>query len=86
LTDLVVLEDGKGLFTGGVSFQNFSIISTSWLEDLSDEQQTALTETLDEVNALLTGEEVRALNARVEFDREEPADVAKDFLSEKGVL
>ena len=86
LTDLVVLEDGKGLFTGGVSFQNFAVISTSWLDGLPEEQRDALTETLDEVNALLTGEEVRVLNAKVEFDREEPADVASDFLLEKGAL
>ena len=86
LTDLVVLEDGKGLFTGGVSFQNFTVINTDWLDGLAEDQRTALVETLDGVNALLTGEAVRTLNARVEFDQEEPADVARDFLAEQGAL
>jgi osmoprotectant transport system substrate-binding protein len=86
LTELVVLEDGKGLFTGGVSFQNFPVINTEWLEGLTEEQQTALTDALDEVDALLTADAIRPLIARVEFDKDEPADVARDFLSEQGAL
>jgi osmoprotectant transport system substrate-binding protein len=86
LTDLVVLEDGKGLFTGGVGFQNFPVVNTAWLEGLTDEQQTAVTETLDEVDALLTAEEIRPLIARVEFDKDDPAVVAEDFLTEKDAL
>lgn len=86
LTDLVVLEDGKGLFTGGVGFQNFPVVNTAWLEGLTDEQQTAVTDTLDEVDALLTAEEIRPLIARVEFDKEDPAVVAEDFLTEKEAI
>ncbi len=55
-------------------------------QDDGHDQRTALTETLDEVNALLTGEEVRVLNSKVEFDREQPANVASEFLTEKGAI
>ena len=84
LTDLVVLEDAKGLFTGGVGFQNFPVINTEWLEGLTDEQQEAITGALNEVDAQLTGDAIRPLIARVEFDREDPADVAADFLAGGG--
>lgn len=86
LTDLVVLADGKGLFTGGVGFQNFTVINAGWLDELGDDQRSALTDTLDEVNALLTADGIRPLIAQVEFDKEEPSDVARAFLTDQGVL
>jgi osmoprotectant transport system substrate-binding protein len=86
LTDLVVLKDGKGLFTGGVGFQNYPVVNTAWLEGLTDEQRTAVTDALDGVDALLTAEEIRPLIARVEFDKDDPAVVAEEFLTEKDAL
>ena len=41
---------------------------------------------LDGVSAQLTTENVTELNGRVEVDRQEPADVARAFLREKGLL
>jgi osmoprotectant transport system substrate-binding protein len=43
-------------------------------------------EILNGVNALLDNETMRALNAKVEQEREEPRTVARDFLKQKGVL
>jgi osmoprotectant transport system substrate-binding protein len=86
LTDLVVLEDGKGLFTGIVGFQNFPVVNTAWLDGLTEEQRTAVTDALDGVDALLTVEEIRALNARVDLDKDDPAVVAEEFLTEKDAL
>jgi osmoprotectant transport system substrate-binding protein len=42
--------------------------------------------TLDALSPLLDNDTMRKLNARVEKDREEPKDVAKAFLKEKGVI
>jgi glycine betaine/choline ABC-type transport system substrate-binding protein len=79
--DLQLLEDDKGLFKG-VAFQNFPVVNTAFLEGLSDEARTALESTLGSVNELLTDEEIRGLTAKVDFDQEDPRDVADDFLAE----
>lgn len=80
--ELVVLEDGMGLFTGGVSFQIYPVVNTEWYDGLSEDQQSAIEETLGEVNTALEADVIRDLNARVDFDREDPADVAGAFLEE----
>ena len=64
-------------------FQNFPVVNTAFLEGLSDEARTALESTLGSVNELLTAEEIQALIAKVDFDQEDPRDVADDFLAEK---
>jgi osmoprotectant transport system substrate-binding protein len=78
---LVVLEDDKGTFSAGVPFQTFPVVSTAFLEGLSDEARTALESTLAEVNELLTADDIRALLAKVDFDQEDPSDVADEFLA-----
>jgi osmoprotectant transport system substrate-binding protein len=82
---LVVLEDDKGTFTGGVSFQTFPVVNTEWLDSLSPEARTAFTATLDSVNEALTAETIRPLIARVEIDKEDPDAVAGDFLTAAGI-
>ena len=79
---LVVLEDDKGTFSAGVPFQTFPVVSTEFLEGLSEDQRAAVESTLASVNELLTQEEIPALVAKVEFDQEDPSDVADDFLAE----
>ncbi|MCC2613736.1 glycine betaine ABC transporter substrate-binding protein [Neorhizobium sp. Rsf11] len=44
-----------------------------------------LAEVLNKVSPLLTSENMRALNAEVDRDKEEPADVAKEFLVRLGL-
>jgi osmoprotectant transport system substrate-binding protein len=82
---LVVLEDDKGTYTGGVSFQTFPVVNTEWLDSLDPEAREAFTTTLDTVNAALTAEVIRPLIARVEIDNEDPDVVAGDFLDEAGI-
>jgi osmoprotectant transport system substrate-binding protein len=45
-----------------------------------------IADVLNKVSALLTNENMRAMNAAVERDKEEPKDVATGFLKEKGLL
>jgi osmoprotectant transport system substrate-binding protein len=82
---LVVLEDSKGSFTGGVSFRTFPVVSTAWMDSLSPEARTAFTATLDSVNEALTAETIRPLIARVDIDKEDPDTVAADFLTAAGI-
>ncbi len=79
---LVVLEDDKGTFSAGVPFQNFPVVNSAFLEGLSEEARTAIESTLGSVNELLTEEAIRSLVAKVDFDQEDPRDVADDFLAE----
>jgi osmoprotectant transport system substrate-binding protein len=45
-----------------------------------------IADVLNRVSPLLTNENMRAMNAAVERDKEEPKDVATQFLKEKGIL
>lgn len=82
---LVVLEDDKGTFTGGVSFRTFPVINAEWWEGLPEPARTAAQETLDTVNAAFTADAIRPLIARVEFDKADPDDVAAEFLTGAGI-
>lgn len=83
--DLVLIEDDKGTYSAGLSYQTFPVVSTSFFEGLTEEQRTAFTETLDAVNAALTQEAIIPLISRVEFDQEDPEDVAAGFLADAGI-
>lgn len=74
--DLVVLEDDKDLQAA----DNITPLVNA--EGVDDEAR----ELLNEVSAALTTETITALNARVAVDLEDPADVARDFLEEQGLL
>lgn len=72
--DFVVLEDSKNLFGS----QNVvPLVST----DAEDEVATAL----DGVSAKLTTENLQAMLQRTDVDKEDPEDVAQDFLEEEGL-
>ena len=66
---------------GNVPFRSYPVVNTAWLDGLSPEAKTALTETLAEVDAGLTQEKIQELNAAVDLDKEDPEDVAADFVS-----
>ncbi|MEA2452640.1 MAG: osmoprotectant transport system substrate-binding protein [Actinomycetota bacterium] len=72
----VVLEDDQSLQTA----ENITPVVRDDL--LNDE----ITELLNAVSAELTSEIMIELNGRVELDKEDPADVATDFLTEAGLL
>ena len=74
--DLVVLEDDKNL-------QQAENITPVVREEVLD---PTIEELLGSVSAALTTEGITELNGRVELDKEDPADVAADFLEQEGLL
>jgi osmoprotectant transport system substrate-binding protein len=78
---LVVLKDDKGVFQG-LPYQNFAVVNTSFF----GAQPAAFAETIGKVDALLTDAAVSELNGRVDIDKEDPEAVAKDFLTQNGLL
>lgn len=78
LQNLVVLEDDKGLFP---PYYVAPIVRRQVLD-----ANPKVAELLESVGSLLDNETMRKLNARVENDHEEAADVAASFLKEKGLL
>lgn len=75
---LVLLQDDKGIQPA----QNLvPAVSTSFLKAHPD-----VKDTLDGLMAKLTTADLTALNAKVGNDREKPADVAKQYLQDQGLL
>lgn len=72
----VVLEDDKNLAPAQ------QIVPVGQECALTDEVQTAL----NELSAALTTEDLTTLNKRVLVDREDPEDVAADFLEQEGLV
>lgn len=78
---LVVLEDDRQAFQG-LPYQNFAVVRTDFLE----KQPALFADTVAKVDALLTDAAVRELNGRVDLDKEDPEEVARDFLRQNGLL
>ncbi|HEV7251621.1 MAG TPA: glycine betaine ABC transporter substrate-binding protein [Mesorhizobium sp.] len=74
---LAVLDDDKGLFP---PYYLVPVVRQDALE-----ANPKIAETLDKIAPLLTNEKMRAMNAAVERDRKEPAEVAAEFLKAEGV-
>jgi len=78
--DLVVLTDDKGRFQGA-PYQGIPVVSKAFL----DAAPPDFAETVNAVSAKLTSEQVRKMNAAVDLDKQDPDDVAEDFLEEAGL-
>lgn len=76
--DLVVLEDDQQLFP---PYQVAPVVRQSALD-----ANPELAETLNALAPLLTNETMQRLNFEVSGNQQEPADVARDFLTEEGML
>lgn len=76
--DLVLLEDDKGLFP---PYQVAPVVRQEVLT-----ANPAIAEALNALSPLLTDEVMQELNYEVSGNQREPADVAKEFLTEKGLL
>lgn len=74
---LAVLDDDKGLFPP------YYLVPVVRQDALKANPKIA--EVLDKLAPLLTNEKMRAMNAEVERDRKEPADVAAEFLTAEGI-
>lgn len=77
---LLLLEDDKGKFQG-LAYENFPVINTAFFTA----QPSVFAATIEKVDALLTQQAITALNASVDLDKEDPADVAATFLKDNGV-
>lgn len=75
--NLVVLEDDKHLWP---PYYLTPVVRQDALK-----ASPAIADVLDKISPLLTSENMRELNARVDRDKEEPADVAESFLQEHGL-
>jgi osmoprotectant transport system substrate-binding protein len=74
-----VLEDPEGVF----GFQNVVfVIDQAKLDELGPD----LMGIINDVNALLTNDAMQAMNAAVDIDKQEPKDVAQEFLQANGML
>ena len=77
--DVVVLSDPKGIF----GFQNIvPVVRKSVLR----RQGPRFAKTLNAVNRTLTNRVLRELNAAVDLEGRAPAEVAREFLEEKGLV
>ncbi len=75
---LVVLEDDKQI----QPVQNLvPVVNSDFLNDNPEVEDI-----LNKVSAELTSDDIAALNAQVAVDRADPAQVAEDYLTEKGLL
>jgi osmoprotectant transport system substrate-binding protein len=76
--EYVILRDPRNLF----SFQNVTpVVRASVLK-----RTPGLAKAVNPVSAKLTTDAMRKMNAQVDIDGEEPADVAKKFLEREGLL
>ena len=76
--DLTPLEDDRDFFP---SYNVAAVVGTDVLE-----QHPALADVFAQVSPLLTDEVLQQLNARVDVDGEEPADVALDWMVSEGLV
>jgi osmoprotectant transport system substrate-binding protein len=76
--DLVVLEDDRGLFP---PYQVAPVVRQAVLD-----ANPNIAAVLNQLAPLLTNEAMQKLNYAVSGEKREPADVAKDFLTEQGLL
>ena len=74
---LVILEDDKNLFPP------YYLVPVVRQDTLA--KNPKISEVLNKVSPLLTNDNMRAMNAKVDRDKEEPADVAAEFLKESGI-
>jgi osmoprotectant transport system substrate-binding protein len=73
-----VLEDPKNVF----GFQNVAPVVS---KKLLSKEGPAFADTLNAVSAKLTTEAMQKMNAAVDLDKQDPADVASQFLSANGL-
>jgi osmoprotectant transport system substrate-binding protein len=75
----VLLEDDKGMFP---PYNPTLLMKT----ETADKAGPDLAKTLDLIQKPLTDDAMQELDARVDLDKKEPADVAKEYLSETGLV
>jgi osmoprotectant transport system substrate-binding protein len=79
--NLVVLRDDKRIFQG-TPYQNFPVVSKAYFESAPP----SFAATVNRVSALLDSKTMSSLIAKVDFDKQDPDQVAEDFLKQKGLV
>ena len=77
--DYVLLEDDKGVLPAG----NVTFVAS---QEAADEAGPDFAETIEKVQGNLSLEVMQELNARVDIDREKPAQAAQEYLQEFGYV
>jgi osmoprotectant transport system substrate-binding protein len=75
----VLLEDDKGMFPP----YNSTLLLK---KETYDEAGADLPKTVELIQQQLTDENMQELNARVDLDKKDPAEVAKEYLTETGLI
>ena len=75
----VLLEDDKGMFPP----YNSTLVMK---QETADKAGADLAKTISLIQEQLTDENMQELNARVDLDRKSPATVAKEYLTETGLI
>jgi len=75
----VLLEDDKGMFPP----YNSTLVMK---QETADQAGPDLAKTIDLIQEQLTDENMQELNARVDLDKKDPAEVAKEYLTETGLI
>jgi osmoprotectant transport system substrate-binding protein len=75
----VLLEDDKGMFPP----YNSTLVMK---QETADKLGPDFAKTLDLLQEQLTDENMQELNARVDLDKKDPAEVAKQYLTETGLI
>jgi osmoprotectant transport system substrate-binding protein len=75
----VLLEDDKGMFPP----YNSTLVLR---KEVADEAGDSLTMTVELIQEQLTDENMQELNARVDLDKKDPAQVAEEYLTETGLI
>jgi osmoprotectant transport system substrate-binding protein len=75
----VLLEDDKGMFPP----YNSTLVMK---QETADKAGADLAETINLIQEQLTDENMQELNARVDLDKKDPAEVAKEYLTETGLI
>jgi osmoprotectant transport system substrate-binding protein len=78
-SDYVILEDDQEVFPAG----NVQFVAT---QEIVEEAGPDMAETVELVQEGLSEEVMQELSARVDLDKEDPADVARDYLIETGYI
>jgi osmoprotectant transport system substrate-binding protein len=76
---MVLLEDDKGMFPP----YNSTLVLK---QETADEAGEDLTRTVELIQEELTDENMQELNARVDLDKSDPAQVAEEYLTETGLI
>jgi osmoprotectant transport system substrate-binding protein len=75
----VLLEDDKGMFPP----YNSTLVLR---KEVADEAGDSLRQTVEQIQEQLTDENMQELNARVDLDKKDPAQVAEEYLTETGLI